>query len=79
MSNRTIKLIWDFKGDDDAKQTAEHHIIHLKEFSVKENLTLSKVGVEKINDLHFIAFLNVMESEVFTVRDALIPHRAEIV
>jgi len=78
MSNRTIKLIWDFKGDADAKQTAEHHIIHLKDFSVKENLILSKVGVEKINEIHFIAFLNVMESEVFTVRDALLPHRAEI-
>ena len=78
MSNRTIKLIWDFKGDADAKQTAEHHIIHLKEFSIKEKLILSEVGVEKINDLHFIAFLNVMEKEVFTVRDALIPHRAEV-
>ena len=78
MSNRTIKLIWDFKGDADAKQTAEHHIIHLKEFSLKENLILSEVGVEQINSLHFIVFLNVMESEVFTVRDALIPHRAEI-
>lgn len=77
MSNRTIKLIWDFKGDD-AEQTAGHHIIHLKEFSLKEKLILSTVGVEKLNDLHFLAFLNVMESEVFTVRDALIPHRAEI-
>jgi len=79
MNNRTIKLIWDFKGDDDAKQTAEHHIIHLKEFSVKEKLILTEVGVEKINELHYIAYLNVMESEVFTVRDTLIPHRAEIV
>lgn len=77
MSDRTIKLIWDFKGDD-AEQTAEHHIIHLKEFSVKEGLILDVVGVEKVNDFHFIAFLNVMESEVFTVRDALIPHRAEV-
>jgi hypothetical protein len=78
MANRTIKVIWDFKGED-AKQTADHHIIHLKEFSIKEKLILSDVGVERVNDMHFIAFLNVMESEVFTVRDALIPHRAEIV
>ncbi|MDG1477432.1 MAG: hypothetical protein P8Q14_09825 [Vicingaceae bacterium] len=77
MENRTIKLIWDFKGDD-AEQTAEHHIIHLKEFSIKEKLILSDVGVEKNSDIHFIAFLNVMESEVFSVRDTLIPHRAEI-
>ena len=77
MSNRTIKLIWDFKGDD-AAQVAQHHIVHLKEFSVKENLILTEVGVEQLNDFHSIAFLNVMESEVFSVRDALIPHRAEI-
>ena len=78
MSNRTIKLIWDFKGDDSQK-TAEHHTVHLKEFSKKENLILTESGVEKMNDFHFIAFLNVMETEVFKVRDALIPHRAEIV
>ncbi|MGB0887609.1 MAG: hypothetical protein ACPGSL_05775 [Vicingaceae bacterium] len=78
MENRTIKLIWDFKGDE-AEKTAEHHIIHLKEFSIKEKLLLSDVGVEKISEFHFVAFLNVKESEVFTVRDALIPHRAEIV
>lgn len=78
MSNRKIKVIWDFKGDD-AMQTAEHHIIHLEEFSIKENLILSEVGVEKISPLHYIAYLNVMESEVYTVRDALIPHRAEVI
>lgn len=77
MANRKIKLIWDFKGDD-GEQTAKHHIIHLQEFSVKEKLILTEVGVEKLNESHYVAFLNVMESEVFTVRDALIPHRAEI-
>ena len=77
MSDRIIKLIWDFKGDD-AEQTAEHHIIHLKEFSIKEKLILNTTGVETLNEFHSIAFLNVMESEVFKVRDALIPHRAEI-
>lgn len=76
--NRTIKLIWDFKGED-AQQTADHHIIHLEEFGTKENLSINKVGVETINDNHFIAFMHVIESEVFSVRDALIPHRAELV
>ena len=76
--NRTIKLIWDFKGED-AEQTAKHHIIHLKEFGIKEKLTLNKVGVEMINSNHALAFMHVIESEVFAVRDALIPNRAEIV
>ena len=48
MSNRTIKLIWDFKGDD-AAQVAQHHIVHLKEFSVKENLILTTVSKAAFN------------------------------
>ena len=75
---RTIKLIWDFKGED-AQQTAKHHVIHLKEFALKEKLLLNKSDIEDINNNHTIAYLHVKESEVFTVRDALIPHRAEIV
>ena len=76
--SRIIKLIWDFKGDD-AEQTAEHHKIHLKEFVVKEKLALNEVGIENVTKIHSIAFMNVIESDVFSVRDALIPHRAEVV
>ncbi len=76
--NRDIKLIWDFKGED-AHKTAEHHVIHLKEFDVKENTNASNFGVEEINTLHHIAFMTVKEDIVFTVRDTLLPHRAEIV
>ena len=76
--NRKIKLIWDFKGDD-GKKTAEHHVIHLKEFDTKENLNSIDFGIETINELHSIAFMTVNESIVFKVRDALLPHRAEIV
>ena len=75
---RIIKLIWDFKGSD-AKQTAEHHIIHLKEFSNSQKLPLNKYGVDQVNDLHSIAYMHVYENNVFAVRDALIPHRAEVV
>jgi len=78
MMDRTIKLIWDFKGED-AEQIAKHHVIHLNEFSVKEKLTLNEAGIENLNEIHVIAYMNVKESEVFAVRDALIPHRAEVV
>lgn len=74
---RNIKLIWDFKGEDSPK-IAEHHVIHLKEFNAKENINASSFGVEQLNPLHHIAFMVVKESIVFTVRDALVPHRAEI-
>lgn len=78
MINRKIKVIWDFKGED-AEQTAQHHSIHLKDFSIKEKLSLNEVGVNNLTEFHSIAFLNVMENEVLKVRDALIPDRAEIV
>ncbi len=76
--NRDIKLIWDFKGDD-AEQTAKHHVIHLKEFDARENTNATDFGVEEINSLHHIAFMTIKEAIVFTVRDALLPHRAEVV
>ena len=75
--NRNIKLIWDFKGED-GEQTAQHHIIHLKEFDKREKTNAFDFGVTKINPLHSIAYMTVSENIVFTVRDALLPHRAEI-
>lgn len=75
--SRNIKLIWDFKGDD-SKKTAEHHLIHLKEFDKRENTQAISFGLQEVNPLHTYAFMTVNESIVFTVRDALLPHRAEI-
>ena len=75
--SKIIKLIWDFKGED-AEQFSQHHIIHLKEFAIKEKLVLTEVGIENLSEVHSIAFLHVMEEEVLKVRDALIPQRAVI-
>lgn len=76
--DRKIKLIWDFYGAD-AEKTAEHHKIHLTEFDVKENINSLNFSIEKIKDSHFIAAMVVKENIVFKVRDAVKPHRAEIV
>ena len=59
-------------------KTAEHHVIHLKEFDKKENTNALDFGVETISKLHNLAFMIVSEKIVFTVRDALLPHRALI-
>lgn len=75
---RTIKLIWDFNGDD-AIHFAEHHKEHLSEFAHKEKLLLKESGIEQLSPTHVIAYLLVNESQVYTVRDALKPKRAEIV
>ncbi len=75
---RTIKLIWDFNGDD-AVYFAEHHKRHLAEFASKENLLLRETGIEQVSPNHTTAYLLVKESQVYMVRDALKPKRAEIV
>lgn len=75
---RRIKLIWDFKGED-ALQTAKHHQIHLQEFADRENILKSNPGHIQVSDLHTLATMEVNEDIVFKVRDALKPHRAEII
>ncbi|QXP55754.1 hypothetical protein H0I25_17080 [Cellulophaga sp. HaHa_2_95] len=77
MSTKQIKLIWDFRGPAAAK-TAEHHVIHLKEFIVAEKLQLTITEALHLNDMYSLAFLVVEESEMLKVRDALKPHRGEI-
>lgn len=74
---RTIKLIWDFNGDD-AVHFAEHHKRHLAEFANKENLLLKETGLEELSQNHAIAYLLVKESQVYTVRDALKPKELKL-
>jgi hypothetical protein len=73
---KRIKLIWDFRGID-ALPTAEHHVIHLNEFALKEKLEKTFAGIEAVNELYCIAYLLVQESDMLLVRDTLIPHRGE--
>ena len=57
---RQLKLIWDFRGPN-ASHTAEHHLIHLKEYINLENKAVTITGVEHINEMHSIAFLVFIE------------------
>lgn len=74
---RQLKLIWDFRGPV-AQKTAEHHLIHLKEYINIEKLDIKITGVEQLNDMHSIAYLVVVESEMIPIRDALKPHRGQV-
>ena len=74
----TIKIIWDFRGED-GLQIAEHHAIHIKEFCIKENIPFIEIDSKNLTEFHAIAFVTVLKSNVNAVRDALKPHRAEIV
>lgn len=75
--SRKIKLIWDFRGPASEK-TAQHHEIHLKEFSIAEKLPLNITGFEVVNEMYAIAFMVVTDEYMIAVRDALKPHRGEI-
>lgn len=74
---RKLKLIWDFRGPASQK-TAEHHLIHLKEYIATNNLDITITGVETLSDMHSIAFIVVDESEMKPLRDALKPHRGQV-
>ncbi|WP_299899007.1 hypothetical protein [uncultured Aquimarina sp.] len=74
---RKLKLIWDFRGPS-AQKTAEHHVIHLKEYISIEKLSLNVTGFQEINEFHSIAFMVVTDSEMKQVRDALKPHRGQL-
>ncbi len=76
--SRKIKVIWDFYGDK-AEKTAEHHVIHLREFMEKHQLDLLDSGVASAADFHFMAYLTINEKDVITVRDAVKPQRAFVV
>ncbi len=74
--NRKIKLIWDFFGED-AKKTAEHHAIHLKEFAKMKTLKNTDSGTEEVSAQEHLAFLIVEEENMIVVRDALRPKRGQ--
>ena len=76
--SRNIKLLWDFRGED-AKETAKHHTIHLKEFATLEKLAFHEINVLEKNPMLDAAFIIVDESTMKIYRDALKPHRGEIV
>ncbi len=72
-----LKLIWDFKGPD-ALKIAEHHEIHLKDYLKINPMTLNETGVQQLSDMHSIAYMMVLESEMKPIRDTLKPHRGQI-
>lgn len=74
---RKIKLLWDFRGPD-AKQIAEHHTIHLKEFVAIENLDSFGIAITEMNPMLCSAYIIVSEDQMKTFRDSLKPHRATL-
>lgn len=72
-----IKLIWDFHGPN-AKPTAAHHIKHLGEYAVAENLQNTFTGVEEMTPMHHIAYMVVDREMMDRLRQILKPTRGQI-
>lgn len=76
--NRKIRLIWDFRGPD-AKETAKHHAVHLKEFAEIEQLTYFEVSIDEQNAYLCTAFIIINEKDLAIYKNALKPNRGTIV
>ncbi len=76
--NRKIRLIWEFRGPD-AYKTAEHHVIHLKEYAALENLAFYECTCTKQSDYFSIAFIIVNEKDMLIYKNALKPDRGTVV
>ena len=75
---KKIKLIWQFNGMD-ALKIADHHLVHLNEYILREEIDIIDSGTELINDFSSISFIIIDNSIVEKLRVALKPHKGFIV
>lgn len=73
---RTIKLIWDFRGPD-AHKVADHFRIHLEQALHAEDQR--QIGITDLTENHCITFLLIPENEMISMRDRFKPHRGEYI
>lgn len=72
--SKKAQLIWNFNGQDGLK-TAEHHLVHLKEFAQMEAVPILKYGVNKTSALSCEAFIVVEMEWVEKLRTQLKPNK----
>ena len=72
--SKKAQLIWDFNGQDGLK-TAEHHLIHLKEFAQMEAVPILKSGINKTSPLSCEAYIIVEMEWVEKLRTQLKPNK----
>ena len=75
---RKIKLIWQFSSID-ALKIADHHLAHLNEYILREEIDVIEKGTELINDFSSISFIIIENSLVEKLRVAFKPHKGFIV
>lgn len=72
--SKKAQLIWNFNGQDGLK-TAEHHLVHLKEFAQLEAVPILKSGINKTSPLSCEAYIIVEMEWVEKLRTQLKPNQ----
>ena len=72
------KLVWSFSGEG-ALKTAEHHLIHLKDYSKTERVEVIEFGTQQQTKFTAIAFMIVTKDLVNGLRQSLKPHQGFLV
>ena len=74
MENK-IKLVWRFSGIN-ALQIANHHLIHINEYSEKENLKIFNSGTQEISEFSSISFIVISKDILNKIKNDLKPHHS---
>jgi hypothetical protein len=72
------KLVWNFSGEG-ALKTAQHHLVHLKEYSEREKVEVVEFGTEQQTESTASAFMIVAKTLVNDLRKSLKPHQGFLV
>ena len=72
---KRIKFIWKFYGVE-AKGTAEHHVIHLKEYCENNKFNSCESNIEDLEEGGTQAFLIIDEKDAITAHAFLKPDAA---
>jgi len=72
------KLVWNFSGEGSLK-TAQHHLIHLKEYAEREKVEVIEFGTHQQSEFTAIAFMIVAKALVNDLRKSLKPHQGFLV
>ena len=70
------QLLWDFRGPN-ALKTAEHHLVHLKEFAATEGLIDTQFELLENSAVFVSAAMVVSLDKVTALRERLQPHRGK--
>ena len=72
------KLVWIFSGEG-ALKTAEHQLIHLKDYSHREKVDVIEFGTEEQTKFIAISFMVVAKDLVNNLQKSLKPHKGFLV